>query len=159
MLRRPELHLHEEGYAMRAAIILLLCLVLAGCLGILGPEARGSFEADVSGAVTATLRGQASAGYTGGSATSRYLIDLMVSDGRGVYIQFPERPGKGSYAVEPYGGGTQAGPRASFLSEPNGGGFLGTAGTIVITGSGGTFEFTASDTPGTVQVRGSFSLD
>lgn len=144
---------------MRAAIILLLSLSLAGCLGILGPESRGRFQADVSGAVTATLRGKASAGYTGGSGTSGYLIDLVAADGRGVFIEFPKRLGKGSYDVEPYGGGTPGGSQALFLSESNGGAYPATAGTIVITGSGGTFEFTASDVGRTVQVRGSFSLD
>lgn len=145
---------------MRLPSVAFLCLLLASCRGILGPELRGTFEAEVSGAVVVSLEGKASAGYTGGSGTSGYLIDLAVPDGRGVFIQFPSRPTAGTYAIEPYSAGTPTGPRASFLSESNGGAYLGTEGTITIAEGrrSGSFDFTAEDLGRTVQVRGSFSL-
>lgn len=151
---------------LRAGIVSLLGLT-AACRAFLGREERsGTFTAQVTGAVAATLEGRAGSGGVGVGTGEGYAVSMTAPDGRAIYLYTRSRPHAGSFAVHPFTiEQPPEGYKALFMSEPNGGLYESTAGTVeVAAGSGGrltgTFRFGGQERPGgpTAVVTGSFTL-
>ncbi|HET7229424.1 MAG TPA: hypothetical protein VFJ16_05445 [Longimicrobium sp.] len=143
-----------------------MAALMAGCRWVAGGGGAGSFDARVTGAVTATLSGRASAATLGRLAGEGYAITLAVPDGRAIYLYTRTAPRAGSYTVHPFTIGQPAeGYKAAFLSQPNGAAYQATSGTVDLTSPGGSrlkgrFQFQAEATPGAagVTVAGTFTL-
>lgn len=135
----------------------LLILFVAACSGdsggIVDPEPESAtFEADVSGAVTASLAGRAGFGSdthpeTGESVFGVVLADEDEQGAIAIVRDSDTRPDTGTYALD----GTE-GFQAIYLHTPGGefaGGFEATSGTLTIDASSsdrleGSFTFEAT---------------
>jgi hypothetical protein len=152
---------------VKTAITRLLPLLsLAGCAWILGRESRhGTFTAQVTGDVAATLGGRAGSERLPASTGQGYSISLAAPDGRAIYLYSRARPSAGTFAIHPFSVEQPPdGYKAAFFSRPDGGAYLSDGqGTLQLTGGSaltGTFRFQGVKSPGgpPAVVEGTFTL-
>jgi len=148
---------------------MVLALAACGDSDPTGIDQTGSFNANVTGTVTATLSGVAAA--SGGSTTGGWGIAFapgatqtitLVAVGR-------DRPSPGTYPIVEFSQGGATADYvfvASIVAEPGVGSYPSTGGTVTIESSStsrvtGSFTFEAERgtvaSPSTVQVVGTFN--
>lgn len=148
----------------RPRVLLLSALLLGGCRSITGPAGRGSYTAEVTGALTASYSGYMIYGPRSDTAGPGYHLHLKLPDDlfNGILFQLPGRPRLGTYRIVA-GRGQDLGKQEvlSGLSLPDDV-YLGSAGELRVLSTRplrGTFRFLADQGDEVVTVSGQFADD